>query len=91
MPKRIKEPEEEPEEEEPEEFPEEDPEEVREEKRKEVEDPRDVIIPVPNPYGGSDVVDLRKGRPREEKWSYLIAILIAIIVFTVLAISLVKF
>ena len=50
MPKRIKEPEEEPEEEEPEEFPEEDPEEVREEKRKEVEDPRDVIIPVPNPY-----------------------------------------
>jgi hypothetical protein len=63
--------------------------EEEEEKRKEVQDPRDVIIPVnPGSGLGQDVVDLRKGRPREEKWSYLIALILGI-VFVIVLFSLV--
>jgi hypothetical protein len=60
--------------------------EEEEEKRERVEDPRDYIIPLPTAADGPTTVDLRKGRPREGKWSYLAAILIAIIFFIVLAI-----
>ncbi|MBA7601730.1 hypothetical protein ES703_08810 [subsurface metagenome] len=54
----------------------------REEKPKDL---KDSIIPVatPSEFGGPQVVDLRKGRPKEEKWSYLIALLIPVLIFII--------
>jgi hypothetical protein len=57
-----------------------------EENRKKVEDARENVIPLPSAADGGTVVDLRKERPREGKWAYLAAILIAIIFFIVMAI-----
>ena len=37
----------------------------------------------PSEFGGPQVVDLRKGRPKEEKWSYLIALLIPVLIFII--------
>jgi hypothetical protein len=56
--------------------------EQNEEKPKKVDDIRDFIISVPSPseLGGPQVVDLRKGRPKEENWSYLIALLIPVLI-----------
>jgi hypothetical protein len=51
-----------------------------EEKREKVEDPRDYIIPAhTHTDPGSQIVDLRKGRPMEENWSYLIALILGIL------------
>lgn len=48
--------------------------------REKVEDPRDYIIPAhTNIDPGSQIVDLRKGRPREENRSYLIALILGIL------------
>lgn len=57
----------------------------REEKH---ENLRDTIIPLhsPSELGGPQVVDLRKGRPKEEKWSYLIALLIPVLIFVIVMI-----
>ena len=58
----------------------------REEKREVVEDPRNHIISLPSPseLGGPQVADLRKGRQKEENWSYLIALLIPILILITL-------
>ncbi len=47
----------------------------REEKQKDL---KDSIIPLPTVSEGPQVVDLRKNRPKEENWSYLIGFLLAI-------------
>ena len=50
------------------------------EEREKVEDPRDYIVPAHTYIDpGSQVVDLRKGRPREENRSYLIALILGIL------------
>ncbi len=59
----------------------------REEKSKDVkEELKDSVIAAPAILGGGTQpldVDLRKGRPKEEKWSYLIAFLIPVLIVVI--------
>jgi hypothetical protein len=54
-----------------------------EEPHGEVEEVKEDLPPVTPQGPGTERLDLKKGRPKEEKWSYIIAILIPIVLFII--------
>jgi hypothetical protein len=53
----------------------------------EVEEVKEDLLPVTPEGPGTERLDLKRGRPKEEKWSYVIALLIPIIIFIIVLVN----